>query len=146
LLRQLIPKLVVKPYRLCDGGHPVLRAHVTLSVAPLLPGELPTSLTGALQRSLIVDLFEPPQREQFRARVVQLTSKGLQQRDIAEELGISQAAVQDALALGRRMKQLGIVDPYVPLAAPPDDYRKLRRHRHPRYRFQPLVPETPPSE
>src|SRR5262249_17850079 len=29
LLRRLIPRLVVYPYRLYDGGHPVLRAHFT---------------------------------------------------------------------------------------------------------------------
>src|SRR5262249_61883339 len=37
LLRRLIPRIVVLPYRLCDGGHPVLRAHFSLQLVSLLP-------------------------------------------------------------------------------------------------------------
>src|SRR5262249_26986163 len=32
LLRRLIARIVVRPYRPCDGGHPVLRAHFTFSL------------------------------------------------------------------------------------------------------------------
>jgi DNA invertase Pin-like site-specific DNA recombinase len=139
LLRRLIPTIVVKPYRLRDGGHPVLRAHFTLALTPLVPGGLPPALQGALQRTLVVDLFDPPEREAYRERVMELAASGLKQRDIGYELGISQAAVQHALALAQGLRQSGASDPYVPLAEPPEDYKKLRRHRHPRYRFEPLV-------
>jgi hypothetical protein len=139
LLRRLIPALVVKPYRLLDGGHPVLRAHFTLSLAPLVPDPLPPALTGAMQRTLVVDLFEPPEREAFRERAMELAARKLKQRDIASELGISQAAVQHALALEKRMTGLGVRDAYAPLATPPEDYKKLRRHRHRRYQFEPLM-------
>jgi hypothetical protein len=139
LLRRLIPTIVVKPYRLRDGGHPVLRAHFTLTLAPLVSDGLPPALQGALQRPLEVDLFDPPEREAFRGPVAELAANGLKQRDIAYELGISQAAVQRALALAKHLRQSGASDPYLPLAEPPEDYKKLRRHRHRRYHFEPLV-------
>jgi DNA invertase Pin-like site-specific DNA recombinase len=139
LLRGLIPRIVVWPYRLCDGGHPVLRAHFTLSLTPLLPAAVGVeALNRSLERTLIVDLFDPPQREAFRLRVMDLTRRGLKQREIARELGITLPAVQDAVALARRMDELGIEDPYRPLTELPEDYNRLRRHRHPRYRFEPL--------
>lgn len=141
-LRRLIPRIVVRPYRLCDGGHPVLRAHFTVSLAPLLPAAPGMErLAAAVERALVVDLFEQPQRVAHRARVLELTAGGLGQREIARELGITQPAVQRAVALGRRMASLGIVDPYLPLTAPPGDYERLRRHKHPRYRFEPLAGE-----
>jgi DNA invertase Pin-like site-specific DNA recombinase len=144
LLRRLIPRIVVLPYRLCDGGHPVLRAHLTLQLVSLLPTAPGLErLAGALQQSLVVDLFEEPQRLAYRIPVLELTANALGQRDIAWELGITQPAVQRAVALGRRMAALGITDPYLPLTAPPDDYERLRRHKHPRYRFEPLTSDQP---
>jgi site-specific DNA recombinase len=144
ILRGLIPRIVVFPYRLCDGGHPVLRARFTLSLASLLPS-VPglDRLASALRCPLEVDLFDPPQREGYRLRVLESTACGLKQRDIAGALGITQPAVQDAMALARCMEELGIDDPYMPLAEPPDDYNRLRMHLHPRYRFEPL---NAPSE
>jgi len=144
LLRQLIPRIIVYPFRLCDGGKAVLRARFGVNLAPLLPA-VPglARLSGALQRSLVVDLFDPPQREAFRFPVMALTANGLKQRDIAWELDITQPAVQRAVALSRRMEGLRINDPYVPLFAPPDDDERLCRHRHPRYRFELLKPQEP---
>ncbi|MHB1426455.1 MAG: recombinase family protein [Gemmataceae bacterium] len=143
LLRRLIPRIVVYPYRLCDGGHPVLRAHFTLSLVSLLvPAAESEQLASALCRSLVVDLFRAPQREAYRFPVMELTSNGLSQHEIAWELEITQPAVQRAMALSRSMDKFGVVNPYVPLTAPPDDYAKLRRHKHPRYRFEPLKDES----
>jgi DNA invertase Pin-like site-specific DNA recombinase len=139
LLRRLIPRIVVSPFRLCDGGHPVLRARFTLSLAPLVPPAAELGrLAGALERALVVDLFDPPQREAYRVPVVELTANRLTQREIAWELGITLPAVQKAVALARRMDELRTSDPYLPLTAPPDDFERLRRHQHPRYRFEPL--------
>jgi hypothetical protein len=36
------------------------------------------------------------------------------------------------------MDELGITDAYVPVLQPPEDCPKLRRHKHPDYRFEPL--------
>src|SRR5262249_5001473 len=139
LLQRLIPRLVVRPYRLCDGGHPVPRAHFTLQLAPLLPRAPGLErLAAVLERTLVVDLFEPPQREAHRLAVMRRTSDGLTQREIARELEVTLPAVQHAVALQRRMNRLGIQDPYLPLTAPPADYTRLRRHKHPRFREDPL--------
>jgi DNA invertase Pin-like site-specific DNA recombinase len=144
LLRRLTSRITVHPHRLCDCAKTVLRARFTLDLASLLPAANLGGLAGVLRRSLVVDLFEAPQREVYREPVLELTANGLQQRDIAYELGITQAAVQRAVALGRQMQTLQISDPYLLLTAPPDDDR-LCRHRHPRYRFEPLVPpQVPP--
>jgi hypothetical protein len=35
------------------------------------------------------------------------------------------------------MKRLGLVDPYLPLREPPPDHARMRRHQHPRFRFEP---------
>jgi DNA invertase Pin-like site-specific DNA recombinase len=148
LLRRLIPRIVVRPYRLCDGGDPGLRAGFRLSLAPLLP---PTpsleNLAGALARELVVDLFDPPQREAYRVPVMALTACGLTQREIAWELDITQTAVQRAVALARRMEQLDLKDAYQCLAAPVGDDKQYRRHLHPRYRFDPLpgAGQVPPG-
>ena len=50
---------------------------------------------------------------------------------------MTQPAVQYAAALSREMARRGLSDPYVPLTEPPDDQNRLRRHRHPRFRFVP---------
>ena len=101
-----------------------------------------------LRRELVVDLFDPPQREAYRKRIVELkaqcgsaespTARPLTEKQIAEQLGITETAVQRSAALERLMRQLCLCDPYLPVTAPPDDFRKLRRHKHPRYCFEPL--------
>jgi site-specific DNA recombinase len=148
LLHRLIPRIIVYPFQLCDGGKVAQRAYFLLYLARLLPpgsGEEP--LTRALQQALVVDLYDPPQREAYRAPVMELTANGLKQRDIAWELGITQPAVQWAVALHRRMQELQITDPYLRLEAPPENESRLCRHLHPRYRFEALPdrPEPPPS-
>jgi hypothetical protein len=148
IMHELIDKIVVLPYRLCDGGGIVLRAKFTLSLVSLLPpAQRIDKLDQVLRRDLIVDLFDPPQREAFRERVMALKAltpmekkaKKLTEKQIAKQLGITTTAVQDAVALARMMKQLETIDPYLPVATPPDDYGKLRRHKHARYKFEPLT-------
>jgi hypothetical protein len=139
LMQNLIADLKVYPYRLCDGGAVVLRARFTLRLASLVPGTAASGgWEGWLRRGMQVDLFDPPQRAVYRERVVQMRASGMTERQVADQLGITQTAVQRAAALDRRMRQLRVTDPYQPVREPPDDYNKLRRHRHPRYRFVPL--------
>lgn len=148
LLRRLIPKMVVTPVRLCDDGAVVARVKLTLNLAALSTSGLAAAELGeAMTCELTVDLFDDPQRAAYRERVMALRAAGLTQRQVADHLGLTQPAVQNAIALGRRMKELGLTDPYVPVLEPPSDYTKLRRHRHPRYRFEPLTDEstTPPT-
>jgi hypothetical protein len=143
LVRRVVPRgIVVFPFRLCDGGRVVLRARFTLQLDNLLPecgnSEL---LSQNLQRSLEVDLFDPPQREAYRTRIVKMVEhEKLDQRETAFKLGIKQQTVHRSLVLHRTMIRLGLSDPYVPVLAPPEDRPKLKRHKHPRYRFLPLQP------
>lgn len=141
VMRTLVGKIFVFPYRLCDGGDVVLRARVRLVVANLLPEKrLQEALALPLERRLTVDLFDSlPQRVKYRESVVARRAKGESERHVATALGITQPAVQKASALDRVMKRLRLNDPYVPLIEPPrTNCAKLHRHLHPRYRFEPL--------
>jgi len=139
LLRLVVPELHVYLVRLCDGGHPLPRARVTLNLAGIVPdASHAPGFTGLLTRVLTVDLFTPPQRERIRVEAVRLTARGLDQREAARRLGVTQPAVTDALALDRTMRGLGLDTPYVVVADPPADYRKLRRHRNAKYTFEPV--------
>jgi hypothetical protein len=68
-----------------------------------------------------------------------MTAAQVKQRDIGAALGITQPAVQHALALARHMNRLGVTDPYQLVREPPLEGGKLRRHLHSRYRFEPLA-------
>ena len=142
LMRLLVPDFYVYLVRLVDGGHPLPRAKIKLSLAgsvqdaALVPG-----LVELLTREVTIDLFEqPPQRERIRVEAVRLEAEHVPQRQIAARLTEEkpkQAAVQDALNLDRRMKERRLETPYLLVTEPPDDYPKLRRHKNPKYRFQP---------
>jgi hypothetical protein len=148
LMRQLVPEFQVYLVRLCDGGHPLARAKVRLDLAGTIHDlALVSGLSDLLCCELTLDLFEPPQRERIREEAVRLTARGLHQREIARLLSErpTQTAVQRALALHRKMVDLGLTTPYVPLLEPPHDYPKLRRHLNPKYRFEPLEGYRPPT-
>ena len=103
LTRRLIPRLEARPYRLCDGGKPVLRAHLTLDLAPLIPdAQALEGRTNVLRRELVVDLFDMPQRAAYRERVIALRP-GRTEREVAAELGLTVAAAQKAASLDRLM-------------------------------------------
>ena len=74
--------------------------------------------------------------------MVEQRAAGRKEREIADELGITQPAVQYAAVLQRVMDRLGITDPYLPVNEPPEDYAKLRRHKHRRFKFEPLSDEV----
>lgn len=139
VMRRLVRRVDVFPVRLCDGGAIVCRASLTVHLSELLPcPRAREMLQRPLERRLTIDLFEHPQRAAFRERVVAARSAGKSERAVAAELGITVTAAQKASALHRKMEVLGIADPYVAVLQPPDDCPKLRRHRHPEYRFEPL--------
>jgi len=138
IMHELIDTITVLPYRLCEGGGIVLRAKFTLSPVSLLPpARRLDHLDNVLRRELEVDLFDPPQREAFRQRVSALKAEGLTEKQIANQLGLTKTAVQRAAALERMVHRMGLSDPYVRVTTPPNDYTKLRRHKHPRYKFEP---------
>jgi hypothetical protein len=138
-MKSIIPKIVVLPFRLSDGGHIGLRAGFRLSVSNLLPDRrVQETLQQPLQRVLRVDLFDPPQREACRRRILEMRASGLTESQAAKACHITITAAQRAAGLQRRMDALGLTDPYVAVTEPPDDYTKFRRHKHKRYRFEPL--------
>jgi hypothetical protein len=137
LMRRLIPRLEVLPYQLCDGGTLVPRVHLTLDLVPLIPQA--RGLDGIhdlLRHDLVVDLFDPPQRAAFRRRVLDLMAEGMATPQIARALGLTKTAVHRAVALDRRMRSLGLSDPYR-VVTEPEHQNRLRRHRHPRFHFEP---------
>jgi hypothetical protein len=144
LARRLIPRLQARPCRLVDGGSSVLRAHLTLDLVPLIPdSRVFEGRLSTLRRDLVVDLFEMPQRAAYREQVVALLGEGLTQREVAARLGLTTTATHRAASLDRLMSELGITDPYVPLAEPPPDQPRMRRHKHARFRFEPVGTGSP---
>ena len=130
-MRPFMPRIVVFPYQLIDGGAAVLRAKVRLQLASLIPDVGTRSvLQPSLERLVTLDLFDPPQRESCRRSVVEGRLAGESEASIAQRLGITTTAAQRAMALQRRMDKLGVVDAYQQLTAPPES-GKLKRHLHP---------------
>lgn len=144
LLQQLVPSFHVYLVRLRDGGHLLPRGRITLNLAGhVADAEAVPELTTLLTKEITLDLFEqPPQRERIREEVVQLAAASIPQRTIARQLRNETPklpVVQRALRLDRLMQEEGLVSPYVLVEEPPDDYSKLRRHKNPKYHFEPLA-------
>jgi DNA invertase Pin-like site-specific DNA recombinase len=139
LMRAWIPRIAVVPVKPCLGGRPVPRAYLHFDLTPLLPWQMNGDAPGSVfRRNVCVDLFNLPQREALRPQIVELTRKGIAQREIARQLGIHLPVVQRAMALQRRMDELGITDPFVHITTPPPDDNRWRRHRHQRFRADSL--------
>jgi hypothetical protein len=139
LLRQLIPQLLIVPYQYCDERDIVPRAEVTVSLTSLLPSALRDEASAEVFRKrIVVDLTNPPQRVQYCNAATALKARGMKERDIAAQLGIAQSAVQAALKIGRIMTSRGLVEPLIRLTALPRVTNNLRRHKQPRFRFEPL--------
>jgi hypothetical protein len=139
LMKLIIPKIVVFPYRSCRGGHVVLRGNFRLRLSNLYSDKrIQETLQLPLERILTVDLFNPRQLEACRRRILELRAGGMSEKQASKACGIAIAAAQKAAGLQRQMDSLGLTDPYVSVQEPPDDYGKFRRHLHMRYRFEPL--------
>jgi hypothetical protein len=143
LLQQLVPGFEVYLVRLCDGGHLLPRGRITLNLAGhVADAQYVPGLNDMLRSVITLDLFaRPPQRERIREDVVRLAAAGVRQRAIARELKDENPklpVVQHAIALDRKMRELGLDSPYFMVTKPPDDYPKLRRHKNPKYRFEQL--------
>lgn len=148
LVRQLVPDMHIYLVRVCDGGHLLPRAKCRLDLLGNFPdGGLIPDLRALLSADITIDLFEPPQRVRICNDVVRLAAEGFEQREIALQIAEkpTQTAVWKSLALDRRMKSLQLATPYQLISTTPGDYSKLRRHRHPQYRFEVLKGYIPPE-
>ena len=113
------------------------RARIKLSLAgSISDAHYVPGLLDLLGRDLTLDLFNAPQREQFRMEAVRLKAEGLNQYEIARELRTNQTVISKALLLNEQMIGSGMSSPYVMLSEPPADYPKLRRHKNAHYMFQ----------
>ncbi len=142
LIRLIVAEMHVYLVRLCDGGQLESRAKIRLNLLGIFPDHiLVPELLSLATREITLDLFDPPQRERIRKECVALAAQGLEQRAIAAQLSErpTQTAVWKALQLQRRMDELTLSDPYILVTEPPKDYSKLRRHKHPQYKFTPLA-------
>lgn len=138
LMRQLIVRFDVYAVRLLDGGHLLPRAKIRLELDGILPcGVTIPEISNLLVREFTVNLWEPTQREKYLPQIVELSRKGLTSREIAAALPekVTQPVVLQALELAKLMQERGLDTPYEFISAPPADYKKLRRHKNPRYRF-----------
>lgn len=141
LMRLLVPEFHVYLVRLCDGGHLLPRARITIDLAgSVADAELVPGLKEKLTRQYTVDLFDPPEREQIRGEAAQLLAEGLMLKQIALRLPGHPTArtVKNALALDHVIRSQDLASPYVTLFEPPEDLPKLRRHKNEKYRFEPL--------
>src|SRR5262249_55874190 len=138
LMERLAPTVAVFPYQLLGEGKVVLRAAVHFDLTTIVPdvAELPAAAEH-LRQTLVVDLFDTPQRERYRRDVMKLSQPGskLTEREIAQQLGLTQPAVQYAKKLQRLLDELRRTDAYMPIFEPPVGGR-LHRHRHQRYVFK----------
>jgi site-specific DNA recombinase len=140
LMKRLVPKLKVYPYRLLDSESLDLRAELTLDLTTFTKlAETGKEADNVLRRTITVDLFDPPQRVKVREQVIAMRAEGLTERDVAHRLGITITAAQRSAALTRIMESQMQNDPYVAITTPPAGSIKFRRHLHERYRFEPLI-------
>ncbi len=137
LMMELVPRLEVFPCKLIDGRDVVQRAKVTLTLAPLL-GTSALDGNGVVLHEMMVDLFDPPQREAYRTRIVAQREAGRTEREIAQQYGLTITAVQRGMALHRLMQAHGRTDAYEYQTHPLDNQRANARPRHARYQFSPL--------
>ncbi len=148
LLRSQVSECYVYVVRSVDGGQFLPRARVKLSLGGIVQGiDQAPAVKEFLTRVLTVDLFEPPVRVQIREDVVQQSAERVKQRDIATNLETHLATVQRAFRLDRMMREQGLTSPYEIVTAPPPEtvFRKLKRSRNGRYRFEPREGYEPPA-
>jgi site-specific DNA recombinase len=142
LITKLVPGFWVYLVRLCDGGHLLPRARLQIRLDGIVEDARHVAgLTEFLTRDVTIDLFDQaPQRERIRGEAVRLGGADPKPRQIVRQLSekATETAVQNALKLQRRMNELSLTSPYLLIESPPDDYTKMRRHKHPKYRYEPL--------
>ena len=142
---QMMPKIVPQMYvylvRMADGGPLLPRVKFQIDLSGAFPNvQLPDALKCRLMQWFTVDIFDLPVRERIRSQAAKLRAEGLTFKQILNRLGIrtSEKAIADAIALNEQMKCNELDSPLVFQSEPPTDIKKMKRYRHPRYRFEPL--------
>lgn len=148
IMRSIVTDFHVYLVRLVDRDNFIPRAKVTLCLGGFLrnTSQIP-EVKEYLTRELTIDLFKEPMAAKIRQQVVEKTARKLKQRDIATQLHTHQATVQRAIKLDKLMRECGLESPYEVVTRPPTalESRKMKRHRNPRYRFEPVEAYEPPQ-
>ena len=108
----------------------VLRAHVTIRLDAFKEGMPLQLMNGLIEHELIVNLFEPPQREKYRKDVIHLMKTGISKKQIGRQLGIAPVVVDQAIKLQSMMDQQGCTDPYRKLTELPHRPRFKSREKY----------------
>lgn len=148
ILRKLVPSFHVYLVRACDGGHLLPRAKVQIALDGIIPdAQHAADYSQMLRREFTMDLFEPAQRVRILEDAVRLNEMNLSYGEIANLIPEkpTTTAVQNALILSSKMKELGLQNPYTLVVEPPMDYAKLRRHLNAKYQFIPVPGYIRPS-
>jgi Recombinase. len=148
LMQQIVPEFHVYNVRLCNGGSLLPRIQARLDLTGIAPdARLVEGLQQILTSIVTVDVFKLPQHVEIREDAVRLTAAGHKQRDACQLIDQKpkQPTLQKALALQQKMDELGLTSPYVFQKEPPENYKKLRRHKTEHFRFEPLAGFQPPE-
>lgn len=138
IMQKLTKRIVLFPYRLCNGGDIVLKARFRLMIGECLRDrQLCEVLRTPLEREIDVNLFDPPDRERVREQIAFLRQSHTLRKS-ASIAGVDYAVAERATKLQRFMESQSRTDPYDPVTEPADDMGRLRRHKHARYEFDPL--------
>ena len=86
----------------------------------------------------MVNLFDLPQRAEFGAKIVEMRAKGMTEKAVAKQLGLTITAAQRAKTLHELSMVRGRSDMYKFLKKPLDVCRKNACHLNESYTFDPL--------
>ncbi len=144
LLRMLIPKIWVVPYKLVTLTRVYFRAEFELDLTSFFGKRvlMPTEAREHLKRRMTVDLFDLPKYVQLHRESVKRHREGANMEQIARELKTSAIMVGRALKLQLLMEKQGVDSVLLPITGP-EPWKFTCRTRHKRYRFQPAEGHTP---
>lgn len=139
ILHDLLPNIEVFPCQMVNGGKPVLRATLVLDLACFFPDKITLDgMDGILRREINVDLFDFPDPVRWLDKIAEYLPTGKSLNFIGKALGIPAYLVSRTRKLLQTMKALGLSNPFQELTEPPENFKKMRRHLHPRYSFNPI--------
>src|SRR5690606_16921198 len=116
LMQQIVPEFHVYNVRSCNGGPLLPRIQARLDLTGIAPdARLVEGLQQMLPSIVTVDVFKLPQHVEIREDAVRLIAAGHKQRDACQLIDQKpkQPTLQKALALQKKMDELGLTSPYV---------------------------------
>lgn len=147
LLRRLFPKVTIFPVILCNGGAVKLQAEVQFDLSAAVSALTGSEVApGVDMETVVVNLFDTPAYVRYAEVLGTAESRNEKVLDLAEQLGIAFTTSMLARRLYRKMSELGVKNPYQRVTSPPEKGWRCRRHKHPRYQFDPCPPPERDSE